>query len=163
MPEQINYDYEVSGNGPEKHWAVPYSRLEDATPTVANPCAVKSRINGRQLTGVILSLDAALSMAVIDASPGNVYKFLVRNILTYSAGSPATFGTIQPGDPIFYDRSTDLAAGVYLTLAPTDENTLANPLFGYAVPIDTEGAFTKASAADTTVAVGIMIVGAGAN
>lgn len=163
MPEQINYDYEVSGNGPEKHWAVPYSRLEDATPTVANPCAVKGRISGRQLTGVILSLDAALSMAVIDASPGNVYKFNVRNALTYSAGVAATFGTIQPGDPIFYDRSASSPAGVYLTTSPLDQTDAANPLFGYAVPIDTEGAFTKASASDTTVAVGIMIVGAGAN
>lgn len=163
MPEQVNSNYEVSGNGPEKHWAVPYARLTDATPTPTNPVALTSRIPGRQLTGVCLTIDPATSMAVVDFTPGHVYRLTVRNILTYSAGSPATFGTIQPGDPIFYDRSTDLAAGVYLSLAPTDEASAANPLFGYAVPIDAEGAFTKASAADTTLEVGIMIVGAGAN
>ena len=47
--------------------------------------ALTSPTAGTQLTGTIISVDAADSVAVIDIAAGNTYYFEVRNVLTYAA------------------------------------------------------------------------------
>ena len=162
MPEQINHDYEVSSEGAVRHWEIPYARLEDATPTPSNPAAVLSLIPGTQLTGTILTIDAVNSIAEIDFTCSMVYNQAVRNALTYGGGAEATWGPINIGDPIFYDRSATMPAGVYLSTSPLDNTGAANPLFGHVVPRDDADAFPKGSAlVASTNDCGVMQIGAG--
>lgn len=127
-------DYEVSSERVVHHEEIPYARLEDATPTFPTyPAAVLSLIPGTQLTGMLLSLDATDSIAVLDVTPGMVYKCQVRNVLTYAAAVEATWGPINVGDPIFYDRSPTMPAGVYLSTSPLDNVGAANPVWGHVV------------------------------
>ncbi len=163
MPEQVNRNYEVSSEGAVRHWEIPYARLADATPTPSNPAAVTSLLAGTQLTGTILSIDARRSMAVIDFTPSMVYRQSVRNVLTYNAGAENTFGAINIGDVIYYDRSGTMPAGVYLSTSPLDSVAGANPIFGFAVAAnDTDAAlFAKGGAVASTQTVAVMQVGAG--
>ena len=112
MTEQINSDYQVSSEGAVRHWWIPYARLEDATPTPTNPAAVLSVTDGTQLTGTILSVDAGDSIAIIDFTCSMVYRQDVRNVLTYDGGAENTFGAINIGDPVYYDRSATMPVGV---------------------------------------------------
>ena len=125
-------DYEVSSSSAVRHWEVPYARLEDTTPSAKAPAAVKSRTNGKQMVGTVLSLDAARSIAVIDFTNSMVFAQDVRNVLTYAAGVEATWGEIKIGDPIYYDRSQP-AATVWLSTSPLDNTGSANPLYGFVV------------------------------
>lgn len=135
MPlETIRHDYEVSSEGAVRHWEIPYARLEDATPTPSFPAAVISLLPGTQLTGTILTVDAGDSVAVIDFTCSMVYYHYVRNVLTYAQGAEATWGPINIGDPVYYDGSGTLAAGVKLSTSPLDASGVANPLFGFVVP-----------------------------
>lgn len=164
MAEAVNNDYEVSSEGAVRHWEIPYARLEDATPTVSNPAAVLSRVAGTQLTGTILSVDAGDSIAIIDFTPSMVYRQDVRNVLTYNAGAENTFGAIRVGDPVFYDRSSTMPAGVYLSTSPLDRLGAANPLFGHVVmlPEQTPSSFPLgADAVASTQECAVMQVGAG--
>lgn len=163
MTEQIHNDYEVSSEGAVRHWEIPYARLEDATPTPSNPAAVLSLVPGTQLTGTILTIDAGASVAVIDFTNSMVYRQTVRNVLTYGAGVEATWGPINIGDPIYYDRSATMPAGTYLSTSPLDNLGAANPLFGYAVPMDDAdmALFPKGAAlVASTQTVGVMQRGA---
>lgn len=164
MTEIIHNDYEVSSEGAVRHWEIPYARLEDATPTPTNPAAVLSVLPGTQLTGTILTVDAAAATAVIDFTCSMVYRFTVRNVLTYNAGAEATWGAINIGDPIYYDRSATMPVGTYLSTSPLDNTGAANALFGHAVAMDDTDAalFAKGAAGvASTQTVGVMQVGAG--
>jgi hypothetical protein len=163
MPEQINNDYEVSSEGAVRHWEIPYARLEDATPTPSNPAAVTSVLAGTQLTGTILTVDAARSVAVIDFTCSMVYWQEVRNVLTYNGGNEATWGAINIGDPVYYDSSATMPAGVYLSTSPLDNAAAANPLFGHVVPAnDTDMAlYAKGGATASTQDCAVMQIGAG--
>jgi len=163
MTEQVNYDYEGSSEGAVRHWEIPYARLEDATPTPSNPAAVISLLPGTQLTGTILTIDATRSVAVIDFTCSMVYRQDVRNVLTYSNGAESTFGAINIGDPVYYDGSATMPAGVYLSTAPADSAAAANPLFGWVVPLnDTDMAlYPKGGATASTQEIGVMQIGAG--
>ena len=134
MTETIRNDYEVSSEGAVRHWDIPYDDLEDATPTPSFPAALTSIIDGTQLTGTILVVDADDSMAVIDFTHSMVYEHNVRNVRTYAAEAEATWGVIDIGDPIFYDRSATMPAGCMLSTSPLDASGNANPLFGFRVP-----------------------------
>ncbi len=129
-----NYTYEGSSVSAVRRWEIPLSRLENQTPTVTEAAAVVSRVAGTQLTGTVLTVDA--DVAVIDFTKTMVYQHSVRNVLTYSNGEEATFGAINIGDPVFYDRSTTMPSGVYLSTSPLDNTGAANPLFGYVVAKD---------------------------
>lgn len=163
MAEAINSDYEVSSEGAVRHWEVPYSRLEDITPTPSNPAAVLSRTAGTQLTGTILTIDAGTSIAVIDFTSSMVYQQAVRNVLTYAASVESTFGAINIGDPVYYDRSSTMPAGVYLSTSPLDKDGAANPLFGFVVlnAAETSADFPKGGATASTQTCAVMQVGAG--
>ena len=164
MAEQVNHDYEVSSEGAVRHWEIPYARLADATPTPTNPAKVTGVIAGKELTGVILTIDAGRSVAVIDFTCSMVYREDVRNVLTYNGGNENTWGAINIGDPVFYDDSATMPAGVYLSTSPLNNLGTANPLFGHVVPMneDDMALFAKGGAVASTQDCGVMIVGAAA-
>jgi hypothetical protein len=166
MTEEIRHDYECVSN---KLLTVdiPYARLIDATPTPSNPAAVNGRdyANGEALTGVIISVDTSDSVAVLDIAPGNKYWFEVRNVLTYAAAVEATWGAINVGDPVYYDDSGTMPAGVYLSTSPLDNAGNANVKFGHVVPCndDDRGDYAKGDATASTQECGVVIIGAGTN
>ena len=161
MTEEIRHDYEVSSEGAVRHWEIPYARLEDATPTPSLPAAVLSVLPGTQLTGTILTIDPGDSVAVIDFTNSMVYWHEVRNVLTYTEGAEATFGVINIGDPVYYDRSATMPVGVYLSTSPLDSTGAANPLFGFAVPRDDDdmALFPKGAITAATVECAVTQVG----
>jgi hypothetical protein len=160
MTEAIRNDYEVSSEGAVRHWDIPYARLEDTTPTASLPAALLSVTDGTQLTGTILVVDAADSMAVIDFTHSMVYEHDVRNVLTYSGAAEDTFGAINVGDPIYYDRSGTMPAGVYLSTSPLDSAGDANPLFGFRVPANDDDTAAAGGATVSTQSLAVMqIVG----
>lgn len=165
MTEAIHNDYEVSSEGGVRHWEIPYARLTDATPTPSNPAMVTSVLATASLTGTILSVDAGLSVAIIDFTPGMVYRQTVRNVLTYGAGpAEATWGPINIGDPIYYDATATMPVGTYLSTSPLDGAGVANKLFGFAVSMDEVdmALYPKGAAlVGSTQTVGVMQVGAG--
>ena len=166
------WDYQASTEGCERILAVPYARLEDTTPAVGEPAAVISLLLGTQVCGVVLSLDAINSWAIIDFTPGKLYWFQVRNVLTYSSGAESTFGAINIGDPIYYDGGAVMVAlGLKLSTAPTDSGAVgtgagaaANPIFGFVVGADAIDTplYPKGGATASTQWVGVMVRGAGA-
>lgn len=150
----IRQNYEVSSEGAVRHWEIPTARLVNtATATATDPTSVTSRSLGTELTGTILVVDG--DMVVVDFTHSMVYRHYVRNVRTYYQGAAATWGVIAIGDPIFYDRSASMPAGVYLSTSPLDEDGNANPLFGFRVPAndDDVAATTTATASTETIAV----------
>jgi hypothetical protein len=159
MVEAIRNDYEVSSESAVRHWDIPYDDLEDATPTATLPAALTSVTDGTQLTGTILVVDADDEFAVIDFTHSMVYEHDVRNVLTYAEGAEATWGAIDIGDPIYYDRSATMPANAKLSTSPLDSTGAANPLFGFRVPAnDSDVAATGATAGTHSIAV-MQIVG----
>lgn len=159
MVEEIRSEYEVSSESAIRHWEVPYDRLEDATPTATMPCALLSRVDGTQLTGTILGVDADDEIAVVDFTHSMVYLHNVRNVLTYADAAEATWGAINVGDPIFYDRSGTMPAGVQLSTSPLDADGNANPLFGFRVlPQDFTDDAAKGDATASTQEIAVMQV-----
>jgi len=160
MTEAIRNDYEVSSEGAVRHWDIPYDDLEDTTPTASLPAALTSRTDGTQLTGTILVVDSDDEFAVIDFTHSMVYEHDVRNVLTYSAAAEATFGAIDIGDPIYYDRSATMPANAKLSTSPLDSADAANPLFGFRVPaIDTDVTAAGGETASTQSVAVLQIVG----
>ena len=136
MPEAVNEEYEGSSEGAVRHWEIPYARLEDTTPTPSNPAAVLAvGSDENQVCGTILSIDPGTSVAVLDFTASMVYRQLVRNVLTYVEEAESTFGAINIGDELYYDRSATMPAGVYLSTSPLDNLGAANPKFGHVVPL----------------------------
>ncbi len=139
MTEAILNDYEHS-SGPVRTICVPYARLTDTTPTVGNPCEITSLLPGTQRTGTIMSIDAGDSVAIVNDAPGFIGNWQVRNVLTYAGAAESTFGAINYGDPIYYDHSATMPAGVYLSTAPAGADTVANTLFGHVATKTSEAA-----------------------
>lgn len=169
MTEQINHDYQCSSNN-LRTWEIPIARLIDATPTVSNPAAVNGAdyANGEALTGVVISLatsDAGTDFAVLDCAPANVYWFAVRNVLTYSGEAENTFGAINIGDPVYYDDSATMPAGVYLSTSPQDNLGNANVKYSHVVGcrVTDMDDYPKGGATASTQDCGNMIIGAGTN
>lgn len=163
------YDYEVSVDGAERKWVIPYARLSDTTPEVGNPALVVSAVVAEQMGGAILSIDADDSVAVIDFTPGKIYAWQVRNVITYAGSAEATFRAINIGDTVYYDASATMPSGVYLSTSPLDAAGAANSVFGHVVPKDGGGSdaapdlalYPKGTTAASTQSVGVMVRGAG--
>jgi len=168
MTETVHSDYEVSSEGAVRHWEIPYSRLEDATPTPTSAAKVTSAVVGAELTGTILTIDAVNSFAVIDFTHSMVYRHDVRTVATYNAGVENTWQALNIGDTVYYDGSATMPAGVYLSVSPLDNLGAANPIFGHIVPapsttgFDTDAASfpLAAGAAGNTHRVAVMQEGA---
>jgi len=164
MTESVQSTYEIL-MAPGAHWDIPYARLEDVTPTPTNPAAVLAvAANIDQLTGTILSINANQSQAVIDFSAGSIFWQQVRNVLTYAAAVEATWGALDIGDLVYYDRSATMPVGVYLSTSPLDNTGGANPLFGRAIAENDADAalYPKGGAAASTQWAGVIQRGAGA-
>lgn len=163
MTEAIRHDYQVSSEGAVRHWAVPYGRLTDQTPTATLPCEVTSLTDGTQVTGTILGVDADNSVAMVDFTCSMVYWQEIRNVLTYSAEAEDTFGAINIGDEVYYDHSATMPAGVYLSTSPLGNLGQTNTRFGWVVPRnDTDMAlFAKGDTDASTEECAIMQLGAG--
>lgn len=163
-------DYEVSFEGAERKWVIPYARLTDTTPEVGHPAQVASAVVGAKLGGVVLSIDADDSVAVLDFTPGKIIKASVRNVITYSGAAENTFRAINIGDPVYYDASATMPAAVELSTSPLDSAGVANTLWGYVVPMDGGGSdaapdlalYPKGGNTASTQTVGVMQRGAGA-
>ena len=156
MAEIIRNDYEVSSEGAVRHWDVPFGRLEDSTPTPTMPAALLSVVPGTQLTGTILTVDTDNMMAVIDFTHSMVYKHSVRNARTYSSSVEATWGSIAIGDPIYYDRSSTMPEGVYLSTSPKDKSNGNNPLFGFRVPARDDDIQPVGGSTGSTQSIAVM-------
>jgi hypothetical protein len=140
MTEVILSNYEHS-SGPVFTVAVPYTRLTDATPTEGNPCEVTSLLAGTTLCGTIMTIDAGDSIAIVNVAPGFIGNWEVRNVLTYNPGvAELTWGAINYGDPVYYDASASMPAGVYLSTSPLNTGGTANTLFGHIATITSEAA-----------------------
>lgn len=164
MTEAIHPGYEVSSEGCVRHWEVPYARLTDVTPTPTNPAELTSLLPGTQLTGTILTIDAATSTALIDFTCSMVYEQTVRNVLTYNPGvAELTWGAINVGDIVYYDNSASMPAGTYLSTSPLATDNSANTLFGFVVldQDETSSSFPKGGITASTQSCAIMQVGAG--
>lgn len=165
MTEAIHNDYEVSSEGAVRHWEFPYARLVDATPTPSNPAQVISLLAGTALSGVILTIDPARSVAVLDVTASKVTRQTVRNVLTYGGGpAEATWGAMNIGDPVYYDATATMPVGTYLSKSPLDGAGAANALFGFIVAMDDDdmALYPKGAAGvASTQTVGVMQVGAG--
>lgn len=163
MTEEIKQNYECSSEGCVRHWPVPYARLTDATPTPSNPCELTSVTPGTQLTGTLLTVDAANSVAVVDFTCGAVYYQEVRNVLTYAGNVENTWGAINIGDPVYYDSSATMPAGVYLSTSPSDNlGAATNTRFGVVVACNEAdmALYPKGGITASTQWCGIMQVGA---
>lgn len=160
MVEEIRNDYEVSSEGAVRHWDIPFDNLEDTTPTASLPAALTSNTNGTQLTGTVLVVDDDDSMAVIDFTHSMVYEHNVRNVLTYDTGAEATWGAINVGDPIYYDRSSTMPINAKLSTSPLDSTGEANPLFGFRVPANDNDVSAVGDNTASTQSIAVMqIVG----
>jgi len=170
MVETVHNDYEVSSEGAVRHWEIPYARLCDATPTPTNVNQVLGLLPGHELTGMVLTIDAGLSVAVLDFTAGMVYRSDVRNVLTYNPGvAELTWGLVNIGDPVYYDHSASMPAGVYLSTSPIGTDAAANSLYGFVVPANDAdmASFLPAGkgiaiAPGSTLRLAIMQIGAGA-
>lgn len=151
------YEYEVSSeSGRERHVAIPWARLTDTTPTLAEPAQVTGLTAGRMLTGTVVNAGTAVaaggtSEAILNVAWGAVYFHNVRNVLTYTSGpvAEATWGAINIGDPVYYDAEQDALNGVKLSTAPTQsDGATRNTLFGWVVmnQDETASSFPKGTA-----------------
>lgn len=166
MVEQIYNDYQCSSNE-LRTWEIPSARLIDTSPTVSNPACVNGRryTNGEAIGGAVIALGTSpggTAFAEIDFAPGNVYYWPVRNVLTYSSPNEASWGVINIGDPVYYDDSVGMPAGVYLSTSPLDVGGGTNVKFGHVVGCNVAdmGNYPKGSATASTQRCGIMIMGA---
>ena len=164
MAETVQSDYQAV-DAPGVHWQIPYSRLDDATPTVSNPAQVLGILPGAEVCGTILSVDANASQATVDFSAGAIYYQQVRNVLTYNPGvAELTWGPINIGDPVYYDGSASMPVGVYLSTSPLNTGGTANPIFGRVVARhDADSAlYPKGGVTASTQYCAVMHRGAGA-
>lgn len=132
MPYRDTQSGWQASSGPYCNIVVPYARLEDITPTEHQPAAVLSGIDGTQMTGVIVDINDDDSLATINVAKCFRSYQQVRNVLTYDQAVEATWGQINFGSALFYDRSATMPAAVKLSLSPLDNTGAANPLFGWA-------------------------------
>jgi len=87
------------------------------------------------LTGVVKTYNADVTMAVVNIADGAIVRAYVANILTYTAGGHALTFEQAPviGQPVYIDDSDDLGEGVTLSLSPLNQDNpgLPNPLAGW--------------------------------
>jgi hypothetical protein len=164
MTETVHNDYEVSSEGGVRHWEIPYARLvAGTTPTPTNAAQVTGLLDAHQLTGTILTVDAGAAVAVIDFTPSMVYRFDVRNVLTYVGNAENTWGPINIGDPVYYDDgATMIAMWLQLSTAPASSTPSNNALFGYIVAASPADVFPKGGIVASTQRCAVMQLGAAA-
>jgi len=158
----VGNDYQVSSEGAVRHWFVPYARMTDTTPTVGNPAELTALVAGTEIGGTVLSIDASVSMAIVDFTCSMVYKHKVRNVRTYNVGvAELTWGVLDVGTRVYYDNSASMPADVYLSTSPLDLTGAANSLFG-TIAYSANVTLPTTTATAATEEVPVMQRGAGA-
>ena len=152
-------DYEVMLFAGGVNITVPYSRLVDTTPFAGNPAALQSRINGTQLTGVIIADDPARQRVTLHVPGAAVIKATVRNVTTYAGSVESAWAAMNIGDPVFYDRSATMPAATSLSTAAQDNAAVANPIAGFVVELVGDGTdtFPKGTATASTQTVAVLL------
>jgi len=93
----------------------------------------RTAADGRPLnvTGVMLSYNDDDDIAEMNIADGVIVRQYITNILTYAAGTAATFETAPvAGQPVYVDDSDDLAEGCTLSLSPLNDADVKNPQAG---------------------------------
>jgi hypothetical protein len=161
-------NYQISSDdGHGNHWIVPVARLDNAAQTGVTlalnhyPTLLISRLLGVVgKCGTVLSQETinGVDCVVVDFHRDQVFYHLVRNVRTYNNHAAnhveLTWGVINIGDPIYYDRNAHLVtlpAGCFLSTSPlsnyNDHGAAANVLFGFAV-------YSNVQTMPTTIATG---------
>jgi len=141
----INPNYEVSSEGCVRHWEIPYASLTHNTPEATHVAQVVGTV-GLQMAGTVLTIDAGLSVAIVDFTPGMVYRHNVRTVLTYNPGVAENgWTTVDIGDVVYYDGSASMPVDTFLSLSPLNTGGTANSVFGWVVPADENDTFPKAA------------------
>lgn len=84
------------------------------------------------IVGVSVSYNTTSGRIVMNIAPGFIFRAYVANVTGYAAGAPnAWAAAIDFGDPVYVDHSTDLPAGVTLSMSQSDEDGHTNPRCGY--------------------------------
>jgi len=97
----------------------------------------QTTLDGRpeNATGVVMTYNAASTMAVLNVADKAIVRTYVSNILTYTPGAAALTFEVAPviGQPVYVDDSSDLGAGCTLSLSPLNDESpgLPNPLAGW--------------------------------
>lgn len=88
---------------------------------------------GVMVTYTADAVTAGNSRAVLNVAPGTIVKQYFANVTGYSgANTPNAWdSSLTFGQPVYVDDSGGLAAGVTLTLAPTNDAGVANVLAGW--------------------------------
>lgn len=103
--------------------------------------AIGPKANREQDTpvGVVVTVTADADRAVLNTGRHFITRQKVMNILTYSAGDPATWVTsVAVGQPVYVDDSPDLPTDVCLSMSPLNDAGSTNPLAGWIVPAQNE-------------------------
>ncbi len=88
------------------------------------------------VVGMIISFDTLTNLVELNVAPGAIYRTYVANVTEYAGGVPSAWSaTLEKHVPVYVDDSTDLAAGVTVSLSPDEEaGTGANPFCGFTYP-----------------------------
>lgn len=142
---RTDFNFAISGPDGSRAWLVPAARTENLAinPLLTgadlakhhHPVAILGLLQGAQLCGTALSqvTIGGVDFVHVDLWPTVIYRHNVRNVRTYLAGVEDTWGVIDIGDPIYFDRSATMPAGVFLSTSPLDNTGAPNPLWGWAV------------------------------
>ena len=162
MTEEVREEYEVSSEGAVRHWPVSYARMFDITPTPTQPAALTSLVFGKEVCGTVLSIDADVDRAIVDFTSSMVYLHSVRDVRTYAGNVENTWGAINEGDVIYYDRDANatMPVGTKLSTSPLDSGGVVNPVFGWAI-YSGRVTYPLGSVAAATVDVAVMQSGSG--
>lgn len=97
----------------------------------------RTAADGRPLniTGIVVSAipgsTTSLGRVIVNIADGFIVKQWVANVLTYAAGSAATFEQAPVvGQPVYVDDSDDLGEGVTLSMSPLNDADVKNPQAG---------------------------------
>ena len=83
------------------------------------------------LTGVVVSYNAATTIAELNMADKAIVRAYVANINFYDPEGNTYAATFDIGDAVYVDDSSDLSSGVTLSLAGFNEEGSSNPLAGY--------------------------------
>jgi len=145
------YDYEQSSeSGRERMVPVPWTRLNDVTPTLADPAMVTGLPVGTQITGTVINPGVAVTdpVVVLNTSPGAVFRHNVRNVITWNVAVELAWRAMNIGDVVYYDYTSDATNGVKLSTSPLNQAGTANPIFGNIVLMqdETSASYPKGTA-----------------
>lgn len=91
------------------------------------------------IVGVSTTYNTTSGRIEMNIAPGFIFRAYVANVLTYNAGAPNTWAaTLNVGDFVYLDHSTDLPAGTTLSRSPLDEDGHGNPRCGIVCRRQTE-------------------------